>query len=370
MSEFSSGSPEPGPSPPPSDTPPSPAAAQPASVWSPPGSVAPPVAPQPAEPPAPPPPPPPARSRAGLPKWLPYLLIAALPAILVGVLVFLFAGGNGGGGSDSSAAGVVDGFIRLGGQSQDVESFQKQVPTGFPKDIPPYPGAKIIVSFLIRSTDGNNYFVIYQTKDQPDAVVKYFQDKLDKDPWQVELAQAGSDFNGVRFSRPDDADVQGDLSVNRSDLDKMTTIYVSFQDLSPSNQSKPPSKTFVLPTSLELPKGFPADVPVFAGKKSPSTVTATYFERGAGGTNYLLTFLTKDDQGAVIDYYKSEFQKKGWTVTDSKPSASSFEVAIDFTDGTSSKLQGSIRADAFKDDAAYTQVDMLLQVSSSRGRGN
>ena len=312
---------------------------------------------------------PPGRGASGgLPRWLPYFLLAVVPAVVVGVLVFAI-GGGGGGGSDASAAGALDGFVRLGGSSGDVQSFAKTLPPGFPKDLPTYSGSKLVVSFLIASDQGNNYFVIYQTKDKPDAVLKYFQDKLDKDPWQVEVAQSSSDFTGLRFSRPDNADVQGDLSVNHSDLDNQTTIYVSYQDLKPSSQAAPTQKPFKLPAAKDLPPGFPTDIPIFAGK-NPSTVTATYFERGGGGTNYLVTFLTKDQQDDVIAYYKSEFGKKGWTVTDSKTTSSSFELAIDFQDGAKQQLQGSIHADTFQDDASYTQVNMLLQVSSSRGRGN
>jgi hypothetical protein len=327
-------------------------------------------APEAAPPPEAPPPSSPLVSGSGLPAWLPYFLLAVVPAVIVGILVYAFAGG-GSGGNAANAAAVLDGFIRLGGTSEDVQSFQGKVPPGFPSDLPSYPGAKILVSFLLQASDGsNNYFVIYQTKDQPDTVLKYMQGKLDQDPWQVEGAQSSSEFTGLHFSRPDDADVQGDLSANRSDLDNKTTIYVSYQDLSPSNRSKPAQKPFVLPVSKELPPGFPSDVPIFAGK-SPTTVTATYYQRQAGSSNYLVTFLTKDSQDDVIDFYKNEFRKRGWNVTDSAPSSRySFELSIDFDDGARKLLQGSIRADSFQDDADYTQVDMLLQVSSSRGRGN
>jgi hypothetical protein len=316
----------------------------------------------------PPPPPPPAPVRQlGLPRWLPLFLLAVVPAVIVGLVVFAVSGNSG--SSGASAAGAIDGFVRLGGSTGDIESFKKQTPPGWPKDLPAYPGSTLVVSFLIRSDQGNSYFVIYQTGDNPDAVLKYFQDKLDKDPWQVEVAQSSTDFTGVRFSRPDNADVQGDLSVNHSDLDNRTTIYFSYQDLKPSSQAAPTPKPFKLPVSKDLPPGFPADVPIFAGK-SPSTVTGTYLQRGGGGTNYLVTFLTKEQQDDVIAYYKSEFGKKGWTVTDSKSKSSGFELAIDFQDGPRQLLQGSIHADTFQDDASYTEVSLLLQVSSSRGRGN
>lgn len=308
------------------------------------------------------------RSGAGLPKWLPYFLLAVVPAMLVGLIVYATAG-NGGGGSD--AAGVLDGFIRLGPSGgEGIESYAGNPPPGYPSDMPQYPGSKIIVSFLIRSDQGNSYFVVYQTSDATDKVLSYFQEHLDDDPWQVEVSQASPEFSGVQFTRPDDADVQGDVSVNRSEIDNRTSIYVSYQDLTPSSRQAPPPDEFVLPASRALPPGFPNDVPIFKGKDT-TTVTTTYFERGQGATSFYVSFLTKDSQDDVIDFYRAEFEKRGWTVTDSASSSlSSFELSIDFKDGPRQELQGSVRADSFAEDADYTKVDLLLEVVASRGRGN
>jgi hypothetical protein len=290
-----------------------------------------------------------------------------VPALIVGIAVYALAGGGGGG----NGAGLLDSFIRLGpGGGSEIESFEGELPPGFPDDIPAYPGAKLVVSFRIKTDQGANYFAIYQTSDQPAEVLEFYQENMDEDPWQVEAVQSESNFGGLGFTRPDDADVQGDVSVNRSELDDKTSIYVTFQDLTPTGSRQEPESPFELPRNLALPPGFPADIPIFKGREA-TTVTETYFERGPGTISYLITFLTKQSQDDVIDFYKDEFKKRGWQVTDTPPSSNSrFELNIDFVDGPRQEVQGSIRADSFDDDPDYTRVDMLLQVSATRGRGN
>jgi hypothetical protein len=101
-------------------------------------------------------------------------------------------------------------------------------------------------------------------------------------------------------------------------------------------------------------------------------VTDTYFERGQGGRNFIVTYLTKDSQGDVLSFYRDEFGKRGWTVNDGTTSSSSrFAISIDFNDGNRGEISGSVRADAFEDDSSYTQIDLVLQLSGRRSpRGN
>ncbi len=309
---------------------------------------------------------------SGIPRWLPYFALAVVPAVIVGLAVYASNGGGTSDGGGGNAAGIVDGFLRLGGDSSGgtIESFRGKTPPDFPKDIAAYPGAQPVVSFLIKSTDGTNYFVILGTSDTPDKVVAFYQQKLDAAPWQVEIGRSSADFDGIRFSRPDNADVQGDVSVHRSDLDARTSIFLSYQDVSKTGASNVPDKPFVLGKSRDLPPGFPSDMPIYKGK-GESTVISTYYERGAGSTNFLVSFLTKDSQDDIVAFYRKEFQTRRWTVTDSKPTrSSSFVLGIDFTDGPKQLIQGSVNTDSFQDDADYRRVDLRLQVSSSRGRGN
>ena len=76
------------------------------------------------------------------------------------------------------------------------------------------------------------------------------------------------------------------------------------------------TKPFVVTPSRPLPTGFPNDVPIYKGQRSETVVTDTYFERASGATQYVISFLTKDNQDQVIGFYRGEFQRKGWTVRD------------------------------------------------------
>jgi len=298
---------------------------------------------------------------------LPYFLLAVVPALVVGLIVYATAGGGGGGGSD--AAAIVDGLFRSGGSS-DVQSFKGALPPGFPASMPVYPGSKVLVAFLMRSRQGASYFVIYETRDDVNKVLAFFQEKFDEDPWQVEGAVASDELNGLGFSRPDDADVEGNITVTKSVLGGKTAIYVSYSDVSPSGLSSVPDTPFALGRNLELPPGFPNDVPIYAGKEA-TTVTYTSFARGSGSTRYQVSFVTKNADVDVIDFYRKEFEKRGWKVADGEPrSIRDFSLSIDFQDGTRQQLQGSIRADAHPEDATYTLVEMQVDVSATRGRGN
>jgi hypothetical protein len=298
---------------------------------------------------------------------LPFAALAVLPALIVGGLVYLLAGGESGGGG---GAGLVDSFVRLS-TGPDIGSYRNQLPPGFPDEFPLYKGRQPVSSFAIPQDDdgGVSYFVVFSTSDSPQAVYEFFIENLDDDPWQIEASQASDEFTGLLFSRPDDADIEGNIRISRSELDGRTAFFVSLQDLSPSAAIPRPERPEAS-ANRALPTNFPTDIPIYASRREDSKITVTGFERGGGGTSYVVTFLTPDDQDDVIAFYRSEFQKRGWQVTDGDEPIQSFALSIDFQDGPRKEIQGTIRADVSDDDPNYTEVDLLLQVSSSRGRGN
>jgi hypothetical protein len=111
-------------------------------------------------------------------------------------------------------------------------------------------------------------------------------------------------------------------------------------------------------------------MPIFNGKEN-SIVFETYFQRDAGQNAFLISFLTKDADVDVINFYTQEFQKRGWVVQDSQLDPGDFALAIDYDDGKATKeIQGTIRAEAYSEDASLTEVNLIVQVSASRGRGN
>jgi hypothetical protein len=306
---------------------------------------------------------------SGMPKWLPLFLLAVIPALIVGIVVALVASGGSSsssdGSGDSQAAAIIDGFIHSSPSSDStVLSYKDQLAPGFPKEFPLYKGAKVVASFSIMSSDGANYFAVLSTNDDPDKVYTYYQTAMDKDPYQVDISTAGEDFTGVRFTQVSNPDVAGEVAVHRSDLDKRTNIYVTFQ--ASTTDTKAPTAKFVPSPSRSLPDGFPAsDVPVYKGK-ADSIVTDTYKERSPGGIQYIVSFITKDSQDDVMSYYRKQFGDKKWTVSDSSDKNKGFAIAIDFDDGAN-KTSGSVAADAFDKDNSYTKVDLYVMTNTGSG---
>jgi hypothetical protein len=305
-------------------------------------------------------------SRRSTPGWLPYLLVAVVPAVIVGFVVYFVAGGDDGGGRDRSAA-VIDGFVHSSGPNDaDIKSYKGQVPPGFPKDFPLYSGAKPVSSFLVASDEGRQYFAIFSTSAPPEKVYDYYIGAMDKDPWQVQVAASGAEFTGMRFTNPSNPDVEGEVAVYKSDLDADTHIYVTFQDESAdARRAEKPKTDFKLGESYALPSGFPSDVPLY-DKSGKPIVIETYFERSPGVTEYSASFLTKGSQGDVIRFYEDELKKKGWEIRE-PPSQSSrdFALARAFTDNK--QIQGTVSVDTFEKDSAYQKVDLFVEVSRSGG---
>jgi hypothetical protein len=314
-----------------------------------------------------PPPPAPPRQRASqLPFWVPYFLLAAVPALVAGLAVYFLAGGNG--GSDSTA-GIIDAFIRLGTSGDEIHSFKGQTPPGFPQDFPIFSKAKVISSFVVRQDRGASYLVLFDTSADAREVLAFYQRALDQEPWQVQVARASDDFTGIHFINTEDVDIEGDVTIHTSALGKKTLIFLAYEDLSPTGLGDLEEKPFVLGAARLLPSRFPSDIPIYQGK-NPSTIIDTFVQRAPGSTNYVITFLTTDSQDDVVEFYRREFQRLGWNVIDAQARPRSFQLRIDFNDGSRQEVQGSVTADSFDKDAAYTQVNLYLQVSTRRGRGN
>jgi len=301
----------------------------------------------------------------GLPAWVPYFLLAVVPALVVGILVYVFAGDSGGGGGGGNAAGIVEGLLRLTPDSNtQVDAYRGELPPDLPADIPLYGDADPVVSFAIITPSGTNYFVVLTTKDPANDVFSFFREQLDNDPWQVEIGQTGSQITGIQFTRPDNADVSGVITVHHSDLDDVTSILLTYEDLSAALTPGTGPTLPLLGQSRPLPPGFPESVPIYEAD-AETVVIDSYFQRGQGGQLFAVTFLTQDSQDDIIAYYRGEFEARNWTVTDStNTDTTSFAVGIEFDDGEES-LSGQLTADTYEEDAAYTRVDLVVQLSGA-----
>jgi hypothetical protein len=304
---------------------------------------------------------PPAPSRGGLPPWLPYFFLAVVPAVVVGILVYVFAGSSSGGGN---AAGILEAFLVPTEDSNTrVDSYKDSLPDDFP-EFPLYEGADPIVSFSVVTPESTTYRAILTTDATASDVFNYYQDVLDKDPWQVEIGQTGAQVTGIQFTRPDNADVSGVIIVQESDIDEVTVIQLIYEDLSaPLAPGTGPSVP-LLGESRPLPPGFPESVPIY-GADDGTTVIDSGFQRGAGGQVFIITFLTQDTPDDVIEFYRSEFEAQDWTVDDSENTdTTSFAIGIEFADDQQATT-GFIVADTYEEDASYTRVDLQVQVSNA-----
>ena len=306
---------------------------------------------------------PPASQRGGLPSWLPYFLMAVLPAVIVGILVYVFAGGSSSSGGGNSA-GILEAFLVPGEDSNTrVASYKGALPADFP-EIPLYEGANPVVSFSVMTPEGTTYRAIMTTSATAGEVFTYYQDILDKDPWQVEIGQTGALVTGIQFTRPDNPDVSGVIIVNESELDEVTVIQLIYEDIAAALAPGTGPSVPLLGTSRPLPPGFPETVPIYGGEET--IVIDSGFQRGAGGQVFIVTFLTMDTPDDVIEFYRSEFEAQDWNVVDSENTdTTSFAIGLEFDDGQNQMLSGFLVADTYQEDASYTRVDVQLQVSNA-----
>lgn len=291
--------------------------------------------------------------------------IAIVPALIVGAIVYFVAGGGSSGGSSFA---VLDGFVRLSlAQGEEIQSYDDQLPEGYPSDVPVFAGAEMDGSFAIESPEGTTYIVTYSTSASKSDVYNFYFEQLDQDPWQIELAREAEDFTGMQFSRPDSADIQGSISLSYSEVDNRTAIFVFLLDASQTSSGS--SGNVPIPSiSRELPALFPNDLPIY-DEGDDTVIIDTYFQRDAGQNAFLVSFITKDSDVDVINFYTKEFQSRGWNVGDAPVEPGDFALTIEFDDAKATPdIQGTIRADVYAADASYTEVNIIVQVSASRGR--
>jgi hypothetical protein len=286
---------------------------------------------------------------------------------LVRLLIFLSlavlpvaAACAGGGGDDERLAGIVSRILALG-QSTDAEiqHFAGRLPDDMPVEFPLYPASSLVASLREVLDDDVFYFIVLDTGDSPDEVFQYYEQAFSEDPWQVEAASSTEELTALQFSKVDDANISGAVAVNQSlDGDGRSSIFMSLEVVSGAGEEE--EEPFQLAASRPLPRDFPSDIPVYEG----STVIGTAYVRSPGNQDFLITFLSEDSQDEVIEYYRQEFEARGWSVTD-EPSED-FASYISFQDSASPEISGAISADVFPEASNYTQVGLQLRVSSGR----
>ena len=268
----------------------------------------------------------------------------------------------GGDGDNERVAGVVSRMLALGQPAgASVQHFAGRLPDDMPVELPSYPGSTLMASLRQVVSDDAVYFIVLDTADSPDEVLQYYEEAFSEDPWQVEATSSTEELTALQFSKVDDANISGGVAVNQSlEGDGRSSIFMSLEVISGAGEEE--EEPFQLGASRPLPRDFPSDIPIYDG----STVIATAHVRSPGNQDFLITFLSQDPQDEVIEYYREEFEARGWSVVD-EPSEG-FASSISFQDSASPEISGTISADVFAEEGDYTQVDMQLRVSSGRAQ--
>ncbi len=296
-----------------------------------------------------------------------------LPAlILIAVLVAAGAGCSNGGG-DTDTASLIHRLLQAStsGLGGELETFVGKLPEGLPAKPPQYPGSKLIVSSrqpaataTTPDASGNIsqpmlYLIVLDTPDARSNVFGYYEDALEDGPWQIEGTISTERLDTLEFSNVGDPDITGVVTIARGGEDNRTSVLISLQDAGAFRTQLPP---FELQRSLPVPKHLPSDIPLYAD----ATVTGSAFVREPGSESFLLTFLTRDSKDEVIDFYRTEFQKFGWTVQDGAPLGVEERTSFQSASGD---IQGDIITDAFARDPRYTEVNVQFRQASNREPG-
>jgi hypothetical protein len=287
---------------------------------------------------------------------LPLLFLAWL-ATAVFALAFAGCGGEG----DQTERIVERLLTSSQDQNTQVRTFVGEMPSEMPWDVPRYPGSKVLASFVLEQAGQSTYFIMLDSGDAAADVLQFYEAAFDEDPWQVEGFISGREAMAIQFSKIDDANVSGGLSVDGLS-EGGSGVALSVQQIEESGAQE--EKPFELGASRPLPSTFPSEVPLYPG----ATVTDTTWLRSAGAVEFLATLLTTDAQEDVIKFYRGEFAEGGFTVADEAGEGSA--VVLSFSQPATGGLEGRLTADIFQEDAAYTQVDIQLQVASPASEGN
>ena len=267
-----------------------------------------------------------------------------------------------GDGDNERVAGIVSRILALGQPAgASVQHFAGRLPDDMPVELPPYPGSDLMASLRHVVGDDVVYFIVLDTGDSPDEVLQYYEEVFSDDPWQVEATSSTEELTALQFSKVDDANISGAVAVNQSlEGDGWSSIFISLEVISGAGEEE--EEPFQLGASRPLPRDFPSDIPIYEG----STVIGTAYVTSPGNQDFLITFLSRDSQDEVIEYYREEFEARGWSVTDEP--GEGFGVSISFQDSASPEISGTIFADLFPEERDYTQVDMQLRVRPGRAQ--
>ncbi len=275
--------------------------------------------------------------------------------LIVLLAVAAAAGACGGGGSDKQAEEAMAKFLEIG-QSPEApaEIMIGGLPADLPSGLPDYPGASLVGSTVTATGGQKVYTVLRETPDPLDSVLLFYEDELDQAPWQVALSTSQEGLAALQFGKLDDSNFYGVVIIQDSTDKEHRAILLSVQ----VSGEAPSPEPFELGPSKPLPRGFPAEMPLYPDM----TVTDTAWGRSVDTTDFQVSFLTKSSPQDVIAFYGSEFQSRGdWTITETPSQGTAVGISFERT-AEGQTWSGSIGADAFAEDPTYTQCSLQFRI--------
>ena len=277
----------------------------------------------------------------------PVLLVVALAAGLVA------SSGCGGGSSDEKAVAAIEKFLEVG-QSPGTTNqiLLDKLPPGLPEGLPEYPGSKLIGSTVTTSSSGKGLGVLRETGDPVDQVYTFYEQAFSTAPWRVQLSTFPGKVAGVQFTNINDAGASGAVVIQPSSDDGTSVIFLSVQSMLSSTP-----EPFELEPSKPLPLGWPEQIPIY----SSATITDTGWGQTGSSIEWQITFLAQITAQEVIDFYRIELTKAGFTVNDEAPQGATLVLSFQGAQ-TNETWSGAISVQAFAQDPTYAQATVQLQI--------
>jgi len=271
-----------------------------------------------------------------------------------------------------SACGGDEKEITIPGDGGDVKiTAGGELPSDFPDDFPIYEGAKLTGTMTGEQEGQTGYFATWETDASTQEVTDFYKEALDKDPWKTSGVVTTGEGAMITFTRADNEDFGGLVTVSSSDDKTMFVVFVGEgagaaptdqvgeeEQPTPEEEATPqeeePSAQAELPDEVALPDDYPSDVaPIPDGAR---VIDASSFTTG-GQTSFAVNYLTKDDPEAVADFYGGEVPGNGWSETSRL--SSDGEVFLTYENqGEAAQLIFSISPS--DDYEGYTEVAIVL----------
>lgn len=282
---------------------------------------------------------------------------------LLAIVVFLASACGGDGETDDGTAATqaLERFVALGfGADVTTEVKQGVLPEDFPQEFPSYKGAQVKTTMRSSGEGGIFYLVALEAPDDRDTVLAFYEEQLNRGPWQVTGARADSKASTLQFLRRGEPPMGGTLMVEaRREGGRGSDITLSLLTEEETASTEAGSKAAPRPEEgLALPRGFPAEFPLHPN----AIILNTAWRRESDGISYVVRFITRDNEDSVITFYEDNLPLSGWTLEREFTDEDGFNLP--FSDASTQQPAGIVVTRPSLEFDDY--VEVILQFTAKR----